>query len=171
MLLISRHRVRHDRLYPQCFNLVIEMLLISSTGRWPPPIFGQKFQSRNRDAFDFKIWKRVSRSAAQVFSFNLVIEMLLISRKSYLGFANGKLYCFNLVIEMLLISRGKQEIVMFNDKVSFNLVIEMLLISSGYPHLHMARRLPSFNLVIEMLLISSLATAYRCHFPVLVSIS
>ena len=69
--------------YPrhQSFNLVIEVLLISSCGRFKPraPRERSQFQSRNRGSFDFKL---LSPSAQRVplFSFNLVIEVLLISR-------------------------------------------------------------------------------------------
>ena len=63
-----------------------------------------QFQSRNRDAFDFKILKM------RVCVF-------------------GSLLCFNLVIEMLLISSDQNKMLKAENK-SFNLVIEMLLISS-----------------------------------------
>ena len=61
------------------FNLVIEMLLISSCN---PSRLPDKscvlFQSRNRDAFDFKQVSPIPKNMME-HSFNLVIEMLLIS--------------------------------------------------------------------------------------------
>ena len=93
------------RLHQQlCFNLVIEVLLISSHSV-PNQLYAEamSFQSRNRGSFDFKTasarWSPVENA-----SFNLVIEVLLISRSDTIppDIPNS---CFNLVIEVLLISR------------------------------------------------------------------
>ena len=111
-----------------CFNLVIEVLLISrATGRCTPGIV-LLFQSRNRGSFDFKPKRNILNSSIRI-SFNLVIEVLLISSSqscwdrqprnawfqsrnrgsfdfkahSYIGPENLCI-CFNLVIEVLLIS-------------------------------------------------------------------
>ena len=58
------------------------MLLISSPGEVLVDVNAFLFQSRNRDAFDFKLGlsqiARIRRAEAE--GFNLVIEMLLISR-------------------------------------------------------------------------------------------
>ena len=137
---------------PKCFNLVIEVLLISRE-------------------------KRVICYGSCTYRFNLVIEVLLISRAK-LEIALDTLLGFNLVIEVLLISRCARNSTQslsntfqsrnrgsFDFKliyvdgtlyveISFNLVIEVLLISS----LACCSNLPSnhsFNLVIEVLLISS----------------
>ena len=61
-----------------------------------------QFQSRNRDAFDFKSSRYGRRWRAK--RFNLVIEMLLISRAGLAVLSVTAEDGFNLVIEMLLIS-------------------------------------------------------------------
>ena len=87
-----------------CFNLVIEVLLISSLTR---PIGTSflciLFQSRNRGSFDFK--SRADMASARVgLGFNLVIEVLLISREKHVIVFDWLACSFNLVIEVLLIS-------------------------------------------------------------------
>ena len=86
------------------------------------------FQSRNRDAFDFKSTQRSTRFYLTS-SFNLVIEMLLISsplgslaREREIEFQsrNRDAFDFKTVLGKALHTDGR----------SFNLVIEMLLISS-----------------------------------------
>ena len=62
-----------------------------------------RFQSRNRGSFDFKMQSILTMHAHIVSSFNLVIEVLLISRlPRFVRLANKA--SFNLVIEVLLIS-------------------------------------------------------------------
>ena len=64
------------------FNLGIEMLFISST----PSYWGNEeyyrgvFQSRNRDAFHFKV-RHDHYGTDSIFSFNLGIEMFFISSR------------------------------------------------------------------------------------------
>ena len=55
------------------------MLLISSKDRVDGEIQRIKFQSRNRDAFDFKTTLLLLLRTSHLECFNLVIEMLLIS--------------------------------------------------------------------------------------------
>ena len=63
---------------PPCFNLAIEMLIISGTRRTTNPSHISEFQSRNRDAYHFR--NTCLRWAWHPHSgFNLAIEMLIIS--------------------------------------------------------------------------------------------
>ena len=154
----------------------------------------QKFQSRNRDTFDFKsvhfrCKERLNRG------FNLVIEILLISRQATVKFTHVTGASFNLVIEILLISRTapnglrRFRLTMFQSRnrdtfdfkyssirlkilsiFCFNLVIEILLISSWVlPWRNWQRS--RFNLVIEILLISSPFRLYPGYRLAMVSIS
>ena len=61
-----------------CFNLVIEVLLISSSRLSGGVCLSDEFQSRNRGSFDFKVARRELKHEIG-FRFNLVIEVLLIS--------------------------------------------------------------------------------------------
>ena len=54
MLLISSTYQMARGGWDACFNLVIEMLLISSKEQAFNDLITSRFQSRNRDAFDFK---------------------------------------------------------------------------------------------------------------------
>ena len=107
---------------PKRFNLVIEVLLISSLFLVIFSHSPDKFQSRNRGSFDFKILFYLS-ARAPIAGFNLVIEVLLISR-----------IWFEFITET-----GCRE--------SFNLVIEVLLISSTFtnPDLHAVSSFQSRN--------------------------
>ena len=65
-----------------CFNLGIEMLFVSSVGvRTRTSSYRTQFQSRNRDAFRFKLALKCHRRHRCI-SFNLGIEMLFVSRGS-----------------------------------------------------------------------------------------
>ena len=66
----------------RCFNLVIEVLLISSFQDQSHQRCNSQFQSRNRGSFDFKCIIRVCR-VSRILRFNLVIEVLLISSQNY----------------------------------------------------------------------------------------
>ena len=135
------------------FNLVIEVLLISSTFTANKQLYRVKFQSRNRGSFDFKTIIEDGKER-EIISFNLVIEVLLISSQAALYAHCPLSYCFNLVIEVLLISsQTKSASVM--DIYRFNLVIEVLLISRlRCLFIRPMAWTSRFNLVIEVLLIS-----------------
>ena len=63
-----------------CFNLGIEMLFVSSTTRvLTLTRSGSLFQSRNRDAFRFKLSRH--QPVGAIFRFNLGIEMLFVSSR------------------------------------------------------------------------------------------
>ena len=64
-----------------CFNLAIEILLISRITVSSVKYVGFKFQSRNRDSFDFKIGPPLQVGIVDHQSFNLAIEILLISSR------------------------------------------------------------------------------------------
>ena len=137
-----------------CFNLVIEVLLIS------------------RYAEDS------ANASLKSICFNLVIEVLLISSHRLCLLMDRGSERFNLVIEVLLISRGLGRLAQRESLSRFNLVIEVLLIStmsispSSSGGMFQSRNRGSFdfnaswlfvkpasirrfNLVIEVLLISS----------------
>ena len=65
----------------------------------------ESFQSRNRDAFHFRLSCSRLIPLIHHLSFNLVIEMLFISGKDC-SVPEALSACFNLVIEMLFISGG-----------------------------------------------------------------
>ena len=66
-----------------CFNLVIEVLLVSSIGGDPASgVGGDAFQSRNRGSFGFKGKCTKTTPLLVNYRFNLVIEVLLVSRAS-----------------------------------------------------------------------------------------
>ena len=93
----------HHRFVRHGFNLVIEVLLISSPqGDVAHRNIPFWFQSRNRGSFDFKC-SVVSFAQRLLCRFNLVIEVLLISRKCK-SLSAPRHQGFNLVIEVLLIS-------------------------------------------------------------------
>ena len=115
-----------------CFNLVIEVLLISRI-------------------------RMGNHTATRLASFNLVIEVLLISRRSLSIPQKRSRRSFNLVIEVLLISRLPRALAPFvigyisfqsRNRGSFDFKVEVWAICP-------ACGLLSFNLVIEVLLISS----------------
>ena len=101
VLLISSPHRHATVTYDHSFNLVIEVLLISSEVR--PKQGGRVswFQSRNRGSFDFKLILRPQHLSPPCF--NLVIEVLLISSPRRRG-QHLRHHRFNLVIEVLLIS-------------------------------------------------------------------
>ena len=160
-----------------CFNLAIEMLVISGLTGIHARNVPLTFQSRNRDACHFRaeigavIERRVHVSISQsrclsfqdgeavqvgigYACFNLAIEMLVISGHQLRNSAELTPMSFNLAIEMLVISghRGGNSRKCLHG--SFNLAIEMLVIS-GYSMLyHAIPSLQGFNLAIEMLVIS-----------------
>ena len=87
-----------------CFNLAIEMLVISGEFRcWEHTNDIQTFQSRNRDACHFRT-DSDQRPRFQIICFNLAIEMLIISGISVEDAVAIRRQCFNLAIEMLIIS-------------------------------------------------------------------
>ena len=181
-MISRRTRDDHLRCFSLSFNLVIEVLLISSIlGIWQMKIIScfnlvievllisrrratrgmrsikNKFQSRNRGSFDFKPF--VSFHAYSYWigqGFNLVIEVLLISR--FEGHTHTS------IAKVLFQSRNRGSfdfklLETVNHKIRindcFNLVIEVLLISSfGRWKQRTHRSVRSFNLVIEVLLIS-----------------
>ena len=172
MLLISSRMRRSIGNERRSFNLVIEMLLISSWSHNLTEFLNSaSFQSRNRDAFDFKLIDQLTSYTSPA-CFNLVIEMLLISSRCVGYWDYDCTICFNLVIEMLLISRMDRPLHRWVRLQSFNLVIEMLLISSSINAIRISVIMFGFNLVIEMLLISSVVCCYQSNFQrIQVSIS
>ena len=78
------HRGHCSNLAMHSFNLVIEMLFISSILKSAEEFNTASFQSRNRDAFHFKV-KTKNEATLLLNGFNLVIEMLFISRASDLN--------------------------------------------------------------------------------------
>ena len=111
-----------------------------------------KFQSRNRETFDFNP-ERDAPSTLLNFCFNLVIEKLLISIH--------KSHCSVSIRRLMFQSRNRETFdfnssiwVIFNSPVfRFNLVIEKLLIPTMYIIISINVSFSSFNLVIEKLLI------------------
>ena len=154
------------------------MLFVSSTpSRSHPRLKGSLFQSRNRDAFRFKLGgdRGIIGGIAWFQSRNrdaFRFKDTEIHRDGHDGFRG-----FNLVIEMLFVSRVRRVTlnpalewfqsrnrdafrfkrlkVLWRARLdsSFNLVIEMLFVSSdgGYRG---RKFTDSFNLVIEMLFVS-----------------
>ena len=96
------------------------------------------FQSRNRDAFRFKLDNPNARGDGH--------------------------YCFNLGIEMLFVSSQTAGTDNLNTSRSFNLGIEMLFVSRYQIHHHHDLTVFCFNLGIEMLFVSSPAI-YRTQTP------
>ena len=130
MLLISSYKAAAGNTLYRCFNLVIEMLLISSPKNLKPYRHRHKFQSRNRDAFDFKTTEATAPNAPGNLFQSRNRDAFDFKEKT--GLLQVEIVSFNLVIEMLLISskqklRSKREDAI---RLGFNLVIEMLLISS-----------------------------------------
>ena len=96
-------RWRNMKTSSHCFNLVIEILLISRIVPTTNCVSQCSFQSRNRDTSDFKFHEDV-RYNFYLICFNLVIEILLISSPSCSSGLRSMFLRFNLVIEILLIS-------------------------------------------------------------------
>ena len=118
-------------LTPLCFNLVIEKLLISTKSTRATHLrLRCRFQSRNRETFDFNRSERPTDSEIPTLRFNLVIEKLLISTSLNRQILSAHFYRFNLVIEKLLIST-LHGIPQTRYNLCFNLVIEKLLISTS----------------------------------------
>ena len=138
---------------PISFNLVIEVLLISTKNGCIFACMEFLFQSRNRGTFDFYI-EMPDSIQLLVDSFNLVIEVLLIST---LIFRTGRHWtqCFNLVIEVLLISTAtRKELREYRYQLfqSRNRgTFDFYVLSSQI----CLSALSCFNLVIEVLLIST----------------
>ena len=78
VLLVSRDPPRTGDALNGSFHLVIEVLLVSSQYKTGRLVCGSKFQSRNRGSFDFKEITRVDPNNT-LLGFNLVIEVLLVS--------------------------------------------------------------------------------------------
>ena len=112
------------------FNLAIERLFMSGNSRTASGTSDASFQSRNREAFHFRMHEPQTQAfLAVVGRFNLAIEMLFISgATARLRIPNYPL-CFNLVIEMLFISGLENDIGRQATISGFNLAIEMLFIS------------------------------------------
>ena len=108
-LLVSRVQVTLNIGYPVSFNLVIERLLVSRNAcmKLLPQDLVIAFQSRNREAFGFKLCQHGQVPILLFLSFNLVIERLLVSRCLRVGMGIQRLSGFNLVIERLLVSRSR----------------------------------------------------------------
>ena len=142
----------------ECFNLVIEVLLISRKGARlnTSPCF-TTFQSRNRGSFDFKarylgisekmMFSFQSRNRGS-FDFKVFGGGIVERRRSKFQSRNrgsfdfkpiqphkhnSRYTRFNLVIEVLLISRKRFRSWSLRRWSRFNLVIEVLLISSIFP--------------------------------------
>ena len=118
VLLISRRRPSLSLSAEPCFNLVIEVLLISRAIDTPFPRRFLPFQSRNRGSFDFKFTVTVT-DGTNTAGFNLVIEVLLISRKPSASQAHRVRHRFNLVIEVLLISRHAEHLSVAVETATF----------------------------------------------------
>ena len=139
------------------FNLAIEMLFSSGICcRSRRRRSDYRFQSRNRDAFQFRsIPKPIAfRSLSSFQSRNRdAFQFRISSLNARAPARNG---CFNLAIEMLF-SSGRQLTRRRAVKEGFNLAIEMLFSSGGmlragvdFSH--------GFNLAIEMLFSSGILT-------------
>ena len=86
------------------FNLAIERLFISGqAGDTHRDNQDGQFQSRNREAFHFRVAKRYPSHGESV-CFNLAIERLFISGDNRVFMETRPQLCFNLAIEMLFIS-------------------------------------------------------------------
>ena len=112
-----------------CFNLVIEVLVVSSWRAWGGPSRRSKFQSRNRGTCRFKsssLKVRVKTSKR----FNFVIEVLVVSRRHCPDPLHLQQCCFNFVIEVLVVSRIENLTSSTSGTPSFNFVIEVLVVSS-----------------------------------------
>ena len=123
------------------FNLVIEVLVVSSYGWLSIADFDTTdlFQSRNRGSCRFKVVCRVETRHGET-CFNLVIEVLVVSsRRSDTGRSEDNT-SFNLVIEVLVVSSTCVAALRKVLVSGFNLVIEVLVVSSVdcgvYPHMH-----------------------------------
>ena len=112
-----------------CFNLVIEVLLVSSLGIGLLSEDMAKFQSRNRGAFGFKVTCSSRMCKPSDMRFNLVIEVLLVSRSVAWQRTAVRDPRFNLVIEVLLVSSRPKTALFASRDTRFNLVIEVLLVS------------------------------------------
>ena len=128
--MISRGlEVRHQPRGIHRFNLVIEVLLISSAaGLDADQTESALFQSRNRGSFDFKN-KTAFPQCDICTGFNLVIEVLLISSSSVpsSGLILSKFQSRNRGSFDFKFTKNNHRIILL---CCFNLVIEVLLISS-----------------------------------------
>ena len=140
------------------FNLVIEVLVVSSYGWLSIADFDTTdlFQSRNRGSCRFKVVCRVETRHGET-CFNLVIEVLVVSsRRSDTGRSEDNT-SFNLVIEVLVVSSTCVAALRKVLVSGFNLVIEVLVVSSPEKTAISQTCLThGFNLVIEVLVVSSL---------------
>ena len=102
-----------------CFNLVIEVLFVSSQCLF-------------------------YLTMPKLMSFNLVIEVLVVSSRGFLRTSSLLIVSFNLVIEVLVVSRKCPAPQIFSRAdSSFNLVIEVLVVSSlGYTFRRMGTPFP-----------------------------
>ena len=95
-----------------CFNLVIEMLLISRPKLLQQSTTLHMFQSRNRDAFDFK-YAALTAVCIRLFSFQSRNRDAFDFKEHVQQISEHILaayFRFNLVIEMLLISRQRKRL-------------------------------------------------------------
>ena len=66
----------------ECFNLVIEVLVVSRVSAVKSSVLGSVvFQSRNRGTCRFKIGSIRVRNVITIQGFNLVIEVLVVSSR------------------------------------------------------------------------------------------
>ena len=87
-MISSQHQSTLAEHISSSFHLAIEVLLISSLKSVDATLTASiKFQSRNRDSFDFKI-RRDGSQVRPSRSFNLAIEILLIS-SAIAGYKKG----------------------------------------------------------------------------------
>ena len=152
------------------FNLVIEVLVVSSTLR-PPELFTiNLFQSRNRGTCRFK---------TDVIEYVKVIEYMFQSRNRGTCRFKSKERQFVTIKHILFQSRnrGTCRFKRFRDTQSdslwhrFNLVIEVLVVSRYQRASENCLTPPCFNLVIEVLVVSSIQTGFGCSSIDAVSIS
>ena len=155
--MISRPTLRLTIPPPSGFNLVIEVLLISSViVHFAVVKSVTLFQSRNRGSFDFKslmpsnvpmnVKKFQSRNRG---SFDFKLRRQEIQSQTKFAFQSRNRGSFDFKTDSMLT-------MLRSFKTRFNLVIEVLLISSlTAPSIHQKPLFHSFNLVIEVLLISS----------------
>ena len=150
-----------------CFNLVIEILLISRhNSQQIGSISRILFQSRNRDTFDFKRRSTATQPKSKQHRFNLVIEILLISRNNTTHLLLNNRQTFQSRNRDTFDFKNARPVRCRHRLRSFNLVIEILLISSTEAGRRYKEITTGFNLVIEILLISRPSGTQAGNFTV-----
>ena len=166
-----------------CFNLGIEMLFVSSELEGGILHYNSRFQSRNRDAFRFKvIYIFVSRrddtvvsiSESRCFSFQVKDAQVNVILRFLFSISESRCFSFQVCTNRTCLWRGTRR---FNVSISesrcfsfqvqhhlwyrshgciacFNLGIEMLFVSSAQLPCRSCAYTPRFNLGIEMLFVS-----------------